>query len=76
MFILFFSFQTSTIVDCYDCCFVIYPLPKKDFVTKLLTPVPTSVKEEKHIILQTTLNIAVRRGTLRTYALKNTPKVF
>ena len=39
-------------------------------------PVLTSVKEEKHIILHTTLNIAVRRGKLRTYTLQNTPKVF
>ena len=35
----------------------------------------TSVKEDKHIILHTTFNIAVRRGKLRTYTLQNTPKV-
>ena len=37
-------------------------------------PVVTSVKEEKQIILHTTLNIAVRRGKLRTYTLQNTLK--
>ena len=39
-------------------------------------PVLSSVKEEKHKILHTTLNIAVRRGKLRTYTLQKTPKVF
>ena len=39
-------------------------------------PVLISVKEEEHIILHNTLNIAVRRGKLWTYTLQNTPKVF
>ena len=36
----------------------------------------TSDKEEKHIILPTTLIFAVRRGKLRIYTLKNRPELF
>ena len=39
-------------------------------------PVLTSVKEEKHAILPTTLNFAVRRGKLRIYTLPYPPDVF
>ena len=50
--------------------------PCKQQIARATGPVLTSVKEEKHIILQNTLNIAVRRGKLWTYTLQNTPKVF
>ena len=39
-------------------------------------PMLTSDKEEKHAILPTTLNFAVRRGKLRIYTLPNPPEVF
>ena len=35
-----------------------------------------SVKEEKHIILPTTLNFVVRRGKLRIYTLLNPLEIF
>ena len=38
-------------------------------------PVLTSDKEEKHIILPTSLNLALRGGKLRIKALQNTLKV-
>ena len=39
-------------------------------------PVLTSDKEEKHIILPTTLNFVVRKGKLKSYTLQNPPEVF
>ena len=36
----------------------------------------TSVKEEKHVILPTTLNFVVRRGKLGIYTLLNPPRIF
>ena len=39
-------------------------------------PVLTSDKEEKQVILLTTLNFAVRRGKLRIYTLQNHLEVF
>ena len=36
----------------------------------------TSVKEEKHVILPTTLNFVLKKGKLRIYTLQNTPEVF
>ena len=36
----------------------------------------TSDKEEKHVILPTTLTIAVRTGKLRIYTLQNPSEVF
>ena len=36
----------------------------------------TSDMEEKHVILATTLNFAVRRGILGIYTLPNPPDVF
>ena len=41
--------------------------------TRATVPVLTSVKEEKHVILPTTLNFAPRRGKLRIYTLRSTP---
>ena len=39
-------------------------------------PVLTSDKEEKHVILPTTIDFVVRRGKLRSYTLQNSPEVF
>ena len=38
-------------------------------------PALTSVKAEKHVILPSTLNFAVRRGKLRIYTLQYPPEV-
>ena len=39
-------------------------------------PVLTSDKEEKDVILPTTLNFVVRKGKLRSYTLQKHPEVF
>ena len=45
-------------------------------ISRTTGPGQTLDKEEKHGILPTTLNFAVRRGTLRIYTLQNPPEVF
>ena len=42
--------------------------------TRATGPVLTSDKEENHVVLPTTLNFVVRRGKLRSYTLKKTPR--
>ena len=52
------------------------PGEARDILKDHRAPVVTSDKEEKHVILPTTLNFPVRSGKLRIYTLQNSPEVF
>ena len=51
-------------------------LAAKGLIKRATSPVLTSDKEEKRMILPTTLNFTVRRDKLRIYTLQNPPEVF
>ena len=61
---------------------LIHQIPSTIIFSKMLCfaratgPFLTSVKEENHVILPTTLNFAVRRGKLWIYTIQNPSEVF
>ena len=52
------------------------PGPAGQFSVRATGPVLTSDKKEKHVILPTTVNFAVRRGKIRIYTPQNHPEIF
>ena len=56
--------------------FIFTTIQNTNLFIRATGPVLTSDKEEKHVILPTTLNFDVRRGKLRIYTLQNPPEVF